>query len=426
MRNAEIIQNNTKDVQKDSNLGNLSRELQLDFNNNRLNQYNDKFSRDLVDNSILPALAVDGMERSAQGCRVDESKCSEKVVNWKPDVERKSESARQWDKDAHKQDQLPIELNKEGKYEVKPGDSLSGIAERELKQQGKGTSQKEINKMVDEIVQANKEKFPDLDCNKNLIRTGMELTIPNHKTAACDVPSEQKEMRTAKDAPADTCAVPTEQKETRSGKYVPPDERVGLSTAMEKLGLSATDTTKDDSRPSSQTAAGEKLESAKETTTKSSSWHEARQEARKSQKEELALTGERIIKSGDTLWDIAKSHLEMYNENGQKPSNQEILAEVKRLAQVNKIQDYNNIKLGTVIKMESEPQCDPLDPMFDPLLKHLYDPMDPLDPEFDPMFEYQPEQSNDPMFEPQPEQSNDPMFEPKYERKYDEPRMYYA
>lgn len=91
-----------------------------------------------------------------------------------------------------------------------------------------------------------------------------------------------------------------------------------------------------------------------ETRKPAESWHEKRQRARESQKDEIDCTGARVVQAGDTLWDIARANLELHSKDGKAPSNQQIMAEVRRLARVNKIKDVSNIPVGSEIKMESK------------------------------------------------------------------------
>lgn len=83
----------------------------------------------------------------------------------------------------------------------------------------------------------------------------------------------------------------------------------------------------------------------------SRSWQDVRRQAMQSQKAEISSTNSRTIQSGDTLWDIARAHLELQNRSSTQPSNQQVLREVQRLAQLNGIADANRIPIGTKIKM---------------------------------------------------------------------------
>ncbi len=123
--------------------------------------------RELQSQLRLPA-------RSNAACTINEA-CS----SFKPDYKRETESGRAWDGLARRQRQTGIEPGADGKYEVKPGDSLWGIAERMIKKEGGRSTPAELQKRVKELVEANKENIPGLDCNPNLLRRGARLILPD-------------------------------------------------------------------------------------------------------------------------------------------------------------------------------------------------------------------------------------------------------
>ena len=122
--------------------------------------------RELLEQYRIPA-------RSNGACSLNDA-CSP----FKPDYERRTESGRAWDKEAKKQQGSNLEVGPDGKYEVKPGDSLWGIAERAIKKEGGKSSAAEVQKRVKELVEANKENLPGLDCNPHLLKRGTKLNIP--------------------------------------------------------------------------------------------------------------------------------------------------------------------------------------------------------------------------------------------------------
>ncbi len=77
-------------------------------------------------------------------------------------------------------------------------------------------------------------------------------------------------------------------------------------------------------------------------------WAAARVEARRESEANISA-GKPIhhIRYGDTLWDIASASFK--KNNGQQPSNGEIMGEVNRLAKKNNIANPNNIGIGTAI-----------------------------------------------------------------------------
>lgn len=133
--------------------------------------------RELLEQYKIPA-------RSNGACSLNDA-CSP----FKPDYERKTESGRAWDKEAKKQQGTGIEVGPDGKYEVKQGDSLWGIAERAIKKEGGKSSAAEVQKRVKELVEANKENLPGLDCNPHLLKRGGKLNIPGRTNQ--EQPSEK-------------------------------------------------------------------------------------------------------------------------------------------------------------------------------------------------------------------------------------------
>lgn len=108
---------------------------------------------------------------TSDSCQID-GPCS-----FRPDKTLSTPRAREWARQADEQNQKP--LDKDGDvYTVKPGDCLTGIAKRALEQDGQKHSAKEIDQLAKDIAEANKEKYPSLGCNRDLIKPGMELTIP--------------------------------------------------------------------------------------------------------------------------------------------------------------------------------------------------------------------------------------------------------
>jgi len=136
--------------------------------------------RELLEQYRMPA-------RSNGACTLNDA-CSP----FKPDYERKTESGRAWDKEAKKQKGTGIDVGPDGKYEVKPGDSLWGMAERLIKKEGGKSSAAEVQKRVKELVEANKENLPGLDCNPHLLKRGTRINIPGgNRDDSAAKPSEK-------------------------------------------------------------------------------------------------------------------------------------------------------------------------------------------------------------------------------------------
>jgi hypothetical protein len=102
--------------------------------------------------------------------------------NFKPDFEFKTEGGQKWKQDALKQNSKGLELNKDGSYDVQKGDSVWGLAERMARQaSGRKPTANETHKEMTKLLEANKEKYPGLDCNPHMLRAGMKLDVPNAK-----------------------------------------------------------------------------------------------------------------------------------------------------------------------------------------------------------------------------------------------------
>lgn len=93
--------------------------------------------------------------------------------DFRPDPTFSSRSAREWQEKHKQQSQKPMELNKDGKYEVQPGDSFSSIAKRDLNKDGKVHSQAEIERRSKELQELNK----DSTSNGHYLKPGMTLRM---------------------------------------------------------------------------------------------------------------------------------------------------------------------------------------------------------------------------------------------------------
>ncbi len=101
--------------------------------------------------------------------------------DFKPDFEYKTEHGRAWKAVSDQQRHQPLEVNERGRYQVVYGDSLSTIAERNLKSSGLAADRKSVEAEVQNIVNANKNRYPSLDCNNHFIKTGWTLDLPRHQ-----------------------------------------------------------------------------------------------------------------------------------------------------------------------------------------------------------------------------------------------------
>lgn len=108
----------------------------------------------------------------AGSCKRADDACS-----WRPDESSKSDKTRNWKEQREAQRDKPLDL-KDGQYEVKPGDTMSDIARRHLKESGKEPSNKDVESMVKKLAEQNKDSNTILKCNPHLIRPGMRLELP--------------------------------------------------------------------------------------------------------------------------------------------------------------------------------------------------------------------------------------------------------
>ena len=93
--------------------------------------------------------------------------------NFVPDMTYSTPKSREFQQKMHEQRDKPIMVDGAGKYEVKPGDTLSTIVERCLKIDGGKPTQAEIQKGVKELEQLNGDQLG----NRHLLRPGMKLKL---------------------------------------------------------------------------------------------------------------------------------------------------------------------------------------------------------------------------------------------------------
>lgn len=97
--------------------------------------------------------------------------------DWRPDANARG--ADKWFEASRQQRGKALD-HKDGEYTVQRGDSMWTIAERSLKEHGgEKPGAAAIQQRMKEIVDANKDRFPGLDCNNHLLRPDMKLRIPD-------------------------------------------------------------------------------------------------------------------------------------------------------------------------------------------------------------------------------------------------------
>jgi hypothetical protein len=125
--------------------------------------------------------------------------------NWRPDL---SKERPEW-RDAHAtQKDATLNVDQNGVYVVKDGDTLYDIARRSLKAQNAATDVNTVNQEVGKIVEHNVDAYPGLSNNPHLIHPGDQLRLG---ISAMNVPPLDQAATPATPAatPADASATPT-------------------------------------------------------------------------------------------------------------------------------------------------------------------------------------------------------------------------
>ncbi len=129
--------------------------------------------RELAATSIDLASNVYGSVEKAGSCTRADDACS-----WRPDDSSGSAQTRTWRSQREAQRDKPLDTQ-DGKYEIKPGDTMNDISKRYLKELGiENPSGKEVAGLSKMLADQNKEQYSILKCNPNLIRPGMKLELP--------------------------------------------------------------------------------------------------------------------------------------------------------------------------------------------------------------------------------------------------------
>lgn len=105
------------------------------------------------------------------------------AAQWHPDKTLSTAKAQEWDRASKASLSHPLELNPNGTYTVRDGDSLSTIAERALG--GPSAANPDaIKAEVRQMVAMNQDKYPSLCSNPDLIQDGWHLKIPRDAQTA--------------------------------------------------------------------------------------------------------------------------------------------------------------------------------------------------------------------------------------------------
>ncbi len=125
-----------------------------------------------------------------RNCEKDSSPEDSAACNFKPDFELSTPRAQAWAAASDGQRATPLDVNQNGEYTVKFGDSLSTIAERALKGAGAPVSKDSLQAMQDAIVEANHDKYKTLDCNRDFVKENWSLKIPGPRNEQPQPPLE--------------------------------------------------------------------------------------------------------------------------------------------------------------------------------------------------------------------------------------------
>lgn len=137
---------------------------------------------------------------------------------FRPDSSLSTPGAREWQQRSQQQRRQNLEVGQDGRYEVKPGDSLWTIGERAARgNSAQRPSPRDIQESMRRILEAN----PDLNCNPNLLRRGQRLVIPDNVKPGTEAPRAPQEPNSSReDRPQ---ARPNHRPEARPAQ--PPEAR---------------------------------------------------------------------------------------------------------------------------------------------------------------------------------------------------------
>ncbi len=124
----------------------------------------------------------------------------------------------------------PLDKDSAGCYEVKRGDTLSDIAAKTLRAEGKNPSQMEILKRTKEIAELNKDQIKDI----NLIKPGMKLRLPGDSNET-DAERARLRRQSGTDGP-DQSQAETERLKRQGQKQETPDENAAETARLKRQG----------------------------------------------------------------------------------------------------------------------------------------------------------------------------------------------
>lgn len=108
---------------------------------------------------------------------------------WRPNPNSQSELTQAWKRASAERMGLPMQLDANGEYNVVFGDSLGAVAMRNLRTAGAPASRQDIDAEVARIAALNKDRYPSLDCNVDLIKEGWHLRVGPPGRGQVDTPN---------------------------------------------------------------------------------------------------------------------------------------------------------------------------------------------------------------------------------------------
>lgn len=139
----------------------------------------------------------------------------ETARRFRPEQNPTSRGGLEWQRRSQEQRQRDVEVGQDGRYEVKPGDSLWTLGERLARRSnGQRPPAREIQENIRRITEAN----PELKCNPNYLRSGRRIVIPDTiKSDRIRVP-QQGSADDSRSAPRATPEAPSTTEDARRTK----------------------------------------------------------------------------------------------------------------------------------------------------------------------------------------------------------------
>jgi hypothetical protein len=195
-------------------------------------------SENIYKSNTLPRLSS-LPERSSSSCTVGVPDCAQRQ-QFRPDYSNGSRSSRQWQQDSQQQRQKPLDVDSNGDYQIRKGDSVWTIGERMARGEGnRKPDAKQVQQAIEALIKAN----PELKCNPDYLRGGGKLHIPgretvNEKPVTPQAPEQVKPNapRPAEQAKPGASTAPEPGTDLRKPDDKAPAQKPGASSAVEAPG----------------------------------------------------------------------------------------------------------------------------------------------------------------------------------------------